>query len=47
MQLGNGIASTGIASTGSIPRQLVLGWIEEQSLVVNVAGLGGVIIVGF
>jgi metal-dependent hydrolase (beta-lactamase superfamily II) len=46
MPLGEGVGSTGIASTGTIPRQLVLGWIEEHSLVVNVAGLGGVIVVG-
>ena len=36
----------GVGSTGAIPRQLVIGWIEEQSLVVNVEGLGGVLIVG-
>ena len=41
MRLGDGLAST-----GAIPRQLVIGWIEEQSLVVNVEGLGGVLIVG-
>ena len=41
MRLGEGIAST-----GAIPRQLVIGWIEEQSLVVNVEGLGAVLIVG-
>ena len=46
MHLGEGVGSTGIGTTGTIPRQLVLGWIEEQALVVNVAGLGGVIIVG-
>lgn len=46
MQLGEGVGSTGIGTTGTIPRQLTLGWIEEQALVVNVAGLGGVIIVG-
>lgn len=46
MQLGNGVGSTGLATTGAIPRQLALGWIEEHSLVVNVAGLGGVLIVG-
>lgn len=43
--IGPGIGSTGLASTGSIGRQLAIGWIEEHSLVVNVAGLGGVIIV--
>ncbi|MGB8332817.1 MAG: MBL fold metallo-hydrolase [Polyangiales bacterium] len=36
----------GLASTGTIGRQLVFGWIDEQSLVVNVAGRGGVLIVG-
>ena len=36
----------GVGTTGAIPRQLVIGWIEEQSLVVNVEGLGGVLIVG-
>lgn len=46
MQLGNGVGSTGIGTTGTIPRQLALGWIEEHALVVNVMGLGGVIIVG-
>ena len=45
MQIGNGVGSTGLASTGAIGRQLVAGWIEEHSLVINVAGLGGVIIV--
>ena len=37
---------TGLASTGTIPRQLVFGWIDEQALVVQVAGRGGIIIVG-
>ena len=46
MALGNGLATTGLASTGAIGRQLVIGWIEEHSLVVNVEGLGGVLIVG-
>jgi len=45
MQIGNGVGSTGLATTGTIPRQLAAGWIEEHSLVVNVEGLGGVIIV--
>jgi 7,8-dihydropterin-6-yl-methyl-4-(beta-D-ribofuranosyl)aminobenzene 5'-phosphate synthase len=36
----------GIATTGTVPRQLVVGWIDEQSLAVNVAGLGVVLIVG-
>ena len=36
----------GLASTGTIPRQLVFGWIDEQALVVNVAGHGAVLIVG-
>jgi metal-dependent hydrolase (beta-lactamase superfamily II) len=46
MQLGEGLGSTGIGTTGTMPRQLALGWIDEQAMVVNVAGLGGVIIVG-
>jgi 7,8-dihydropterin-6-yl-methyl-4-(beta-D-ribofuranosyl)aminobenzene 5'-phosphate synthase len=45
MQIGDAVSSTGLATTGSIGRQLAAGWIEEQSLVVNVEGLGGVIIV--
>jgi metal-dependent hydrolase (beta-lactamase superfamily II) len=40
-QIGNGVAST-----GTIPRQLVFGWIDEQALVVHVAGHGTVLIVG-
>lgn len=36
----------GVASTGTIPRQLIFGWIDEQALVVNVEGLGAVLIVG-
>ena len=46
VRLGDGVGSTGLASTGAIPRQLVIGWIEEHSLVINVEGLGGVLIVG-
>jgi metal-dependent hydrolase (beta-lactamase superfamily II) len=46
MALGNGVATTGLATTGAIGRQLAVGWIEEHSLVVNVEGLGGVLIVG-
>lgn len=45
MQIGDGVGSTGLATTGTIGRQLAAGWIEEHSLVVNVEGLGGVIIV--
>jgi metal-dependent hydrolase (beta-lactamase superfamily II) len=45
MALGNGVATTGLATTGAIGRQLAVGWIEEHSLVVNVEGLGGVLIV--
>jgi 7,8-dihydropterin-6-yl-methyl-4-(beta-D-ribofuranosyl)aminobenzene 5'-phosphate synthase len=41
MRIGNGVAST-----GTIPRQLVFGWIDEQALVVHVAGRGAVLIVG-
>lgn len=40
-QIGNGVAST-----GTIPRQLVFGWIDEQALVVHVAERGAVLIVG-
>ena len=36
----------GVASTGTIPRQLVFGWIDEQALVVHVADRGAVLIVG-
>ncbi len=36
----------GLATTGTVPRQLVVGWIDEQSLAVHVAGLGVVLIVG-
>lgn len=36
----------GIASTGTIPRQLVFGWIDEQALVVHVAELGAILVVG-
>lgn len=41
MQIGEGLATT-----GTIPRQLVFGWIDEQALVVNVAERGAVLIVG-
>jgi 7,8-dihydropterin-6-yl-methyl-4-(beta-D-ribofuranosyl)aminobenzene 5'-phosphate synthase len=41
MRIGNGVATT-----GTVPRQLVVGWIDEQSLAVNVEGLGVVLIVG-
>jgi metal-dependent hydrolase (beta-lactamase superfamily II) len=40
------VIGRGVASTGTIPRQLVFGWIDEQALVVNVAGRGAVLIVG-
>ena len=36
----------GIATTGGIPRQLFIGYIEEQALVINVRGKGLVLIVG-
>lgn len=36
----------GVSSTGTIARQLVFGWIDEQALVVRVEGLGNVLIVG-
>lgn len=41
MLIGNGVATT-----GTIPRQLVFGWIDEQALVVHVAERGVVLIVG-
>jgi metal-dependent hydrolase (beta-lactamase superfamily II) len=37
---------TGVATTGTVPRQLVVGWIDEQSLAVHVEGLGVVLVVG-
>jgi len=44
---GPNIIGPGIATIGTIPRQLFLvGWIEEQALAVNVKGKGIVIIVG-
>jgi 7,8-dihydropterin-6-yl-methyl-4-(beta-D-ribofuranosyl)aminobenzene 5'-phosphate synthase len=36
----------GVATTGTIPRQLFMGWVEEQALVVNVSGHGLVLVVG-
>jgi 7,8-dihydropterin-6-yl-methyl-4-(beta-D-ribofuranosyl)aminobenzene 5'-phosphate synthase len=36
----------GVASIGPIPRQLTLGWVEEQALAVQVEGKGIVLIVG-
>ena len=46
MSLGRGLGTTGLGTTGTIGRQLRAGWIEEHALVVNVQGLGGVLIVG-
>jgi metal-dependent hydrolase (beta-lactamase superfamily II) len=40
------LIGSGVASTGTIPRQLVFGWIDEQALVVHVAERGAVLIVG-
>ena len=40
------VIAKGVATTGTIPRQLLIGWVEEQALVVNVAGRGLVLIVG-
>jgi len=40
------ILGVGIAGLGAIPRQLVIGRIEENALVINVEGKGLVIIVG-
>jgi metal-dependent hydrolase (beta-lactamase superfamily II) len=36
----------GVATTGTIPRELLIGWIDEQALAVNVEGKGLVLIVG-
>jgi len=40
------IIAEGMASLGVIPRQLAIGRIEEQALVINVEGKGNVIIIG-
>lgn len=40
------VLAPGVATTGTIARQLFLGWVEEQALVVNVEGRGLVVIVG-
>ncbi len=40
------VLAPGVATTGTIPRQLFLGWVEEQALVVHVAGHGLVVVVG-
>jgi metal-dependent hydrolase (beta-lactamase superfamily II) len=40
------VIAEGVATTGTIPRQLLIGWVEEQALVVNVADRGLVLIVG-
>jgi metal-dependent hydrolase (beta-lactamase superfamily II) len=40
------VIAEGVATTGTIPRQLFIGWVEEQALVVNVARKGLVLIVG-
>jgi len=40
------VIAEGVATTGTIPRQLLIGWVEEQALAVNVAGKGLVLIVG-
>jgi len=40
------IIAEGMASLGAIPRQLAIGRIEEQALVIHVEGKGNVIIVG-
>lgn len=36
----------GLASTGTIPRQLAFGWIDEQALAIHVEGRGVVLVVG-
>lgn len=38
--------STGVASTGPIPRRLFIGRVDEQALVINLEGHGLVVIVG-
>ncbi len=40
------VVAPGVATTGTIPRQLFMGWVEEQALVVNVSGHGLVLVVG-
>jgi len=40
------VIAEGVATTGTIPRQLLIGWVEEQALLVNVTGRGLVLIVG-
>jgi metal-dependent hydrolase (beta-lactamase superfamily II) len=40
------VIAEGVATTGTIPRQLFIGWVDEQALVVNVEGRGLVLIVG-
>ena len=40
------VIAEGVATTGTIPRQLFIGWVEEQALAVNVTGKGLVLIVG-
>jgi 7,8-dihydropterin-6-yl-methyl-4-(beta-D-ribofuranosyl)aminobenzene 5'-phosphate synthase len=40
------LIGSSVATIGTIPRQLFVGWIEEQALAVNVEGRGIVLIVG-
>ncbi|MEJ2185265.1 MAG: MBL fold metallo-hydrolase [Gemmatimonadota bacterium] len=40
------VLAPGVATTGTIPRRLFIGHVDEQALVVNVAGKGLVLIVG-
>jgi metal-dependent hydrolase (beta-lactamase superfamily II) len=40
------VIAEGVATTGTIPRQLFIGWVEEQALAINVADRGLVLIVG-
>ena len=40
------VVGPGLASTGTIPRQLAFGWIDEQALAVHVEGRGVVLVVG-
>jgi metal-dependent hydrolase (beta-lactamase superfamily II) len=40
------VIAEGVATTGTIPRQLFIGWVEEQALAINVAEKGLVLVIG-
>ncbi len=40
------VLGPGIATLGAIPRQLFMGWVEEQALAIHVEGKGIVLVVG-